>query len=814
MFSLLAGAFLFAGSLDAQIVTNGTVGAATALTGPNFQIPSSLGTARGPNLFHSFQTFNINSGESATFSGPGSFANVFSRVTGGSPSSINGLLKCDIPGANFYFINPAGVLFGPNASVDVQGSFAVTTADYIRFADGGRFDARTPANDVLTVASPAAFGFLPPPAGQSPAGVTFNNCALQVPDGQTLTVAAGPVQAKNDPATAPNGTTIRARGGTLQVAAVASAGELPIDGLDTASFSALENITLSGNSIFSSGRSGASGRFLLRAQDLSLSDNAGIANNSLDSGIGGASEIDLRGTLSLASGGFITAASTGQANAGSLSISAQTLSMDGGVIWGTAAGSGAGASITINAPVVSLQNGAWISADAQDLGLGGTVAINAPTALLQDASYISADAYGPGAGGRVTVIAPVVSLENSATLSADTYGPAPAGAVTVNAQSVRVLSGAEISSDCRAGAAGPGGSVTLQAGDVQVDSAAISAGSDGTGTGGQVQISSQTLSVSGQNDVGWVSTIASGGGAAGEITITTGKLTLDPGGQITSDTFGAGRAGDITIQATDIVLNEGEIAATTSGGGAGGDVRITSDSLSLAGPASDARINTASLGSGDAGSIFITTGDLAANYGGVIISDALDAGRAGNITIQATDISLDQGIISAGTLGAGAGGDVRISSDTLSLTGAGEITTSTSMDGTGHAGNISITTGDMTLDQGALVFAAPLGVSGDGGDIQITAHNLSLLNGSGIGSTSFGVGVAGSIQLERIRSVPGGFQRHTCRYIWHEPGRGGRGHCDPGQGPGASRLGFHQHNHLRQRRRGQCEHHGCHDVAG
>ena len=731
--------------LQAQIRTDGTVGAAMTLTGPHFQIPDSLGTIRGQNLFQSFQTFNLSSGQSATFTGPNSIANVFSRVTGGSVSSIDGLLQCTIPNANFFFINPAGVLFGPNAQVDVQGAFAVTTADYIRFADGGRFDARTPANDVLTVANPAAFGFLTPPAGQSLAGVTFNNCTVQVPNGQTLTVAAGAVQVQNDPAIAPGGTAVKAPGGTLQVAAVASAGELPVAGLDTTSFSALGSITLSGNSLFSTSHSGGGGQFLLRAQDLSLSGNAGIANNSLDSGTGGASEIDLRGTLSLTSGGFIATGSTGQAGAGSLSLTAQTLSMDNGTIYGNTGGSGAAANITINAPMVSLQNGSWISADTHDLGPGGIMAINASMVSLQSSSYISADAYGLGPGGTITINSPAVSLQNSSTLSVDTYGPGLGGALTLNAQSVRVLSDAAISSDCRLGAAGNGGNVTIQAGTVELDNGVISAASAGTGAGGQVQISSQNLSITGQNDRGRIDTIASGDGPAGNINITTGELTLNPGGQIASDTFGAGRAGNITIQATDIVLNQGTISATTSGAGAGGDVRISSGTLSLSGPTADAWINTASLGSGPAGNIFITTGELAVNAGGLITSDALDVGRAGNITIQATDIVLNQGEIAARSSGTGAGGDVRITSDTLSLSGAGSMDTSSYT--SGHAGNIFISTGEMTLDQGALIFAAPLGPSGDGGDIQIAARDLTLQNGSGIGSDSFGGGLAGSIQL-------------------------------------------------------------------
>jgi filamentous hemagglutinin family protein len=41
--------------------------------------------------------------------------NVISRVTGGQVTTINGLLKSDIPNANFYFINPTGVTFGASA---------------------------------------------------------------------------------------------------------------------------------------------------------------------------------------------------------------------------------------------------------------------------------------------------------------------------------------------------------------------------------------------------------------------------------------------------------------------------------------------------------------------------------------------------------------------------------------------------------------------------------------------------------------------------------------------------------------------------
>src|SRR5689334_21512185 len=82
-----------ASSAVAQIKTDGTVGAAVTLAGPNYAVGPALGRQVGSNLFHRFSTFNLASGEVATFTGPGSVANVLARVTGGSPSSIDGTLR-------------------------------------------------------------------------------------------------------------------------------------------------------------------------------------------------------------------------------------------------------------------------------------------------------------------------------------------------------------------------------------------------------------------------------------------------------------------------------------------------------------------------------------------------------------------------------------------------------------------------------------------------------------------------------------------------------------------------------------------------
>jgi filamentous hemagglutinin family protein len=109
----------------AQITLDGSLGPRGPRTGPHYLIGANLGQIRGSNLFHSFEHFNVPTGGSATFTGPATIANILSRVTGGQPSSIDGLLRSEIAGANLYLLNPSGVLFGPNVSLDVSGSFHV-----------------------------------------------------------------------------------------------------------------------------------------------------------------------------------------------------------------------------------------------------------------------------------------------------------------------------------------------------------------------------------------------------------------------------------------------------------------------------------------------------------------------------------------------------------------------------------------------------------------------------------------------------------------------------------------------------------------
>ena len=273
-------------SANAEVTLDGTLGHGGALKGPDYLIGADLGQQHGGNLFHSFQDFNLNRFDSATFSGPNTVSNIISRVTGGNPSQIDGLIRSTIPNADMYFLNPYGIMFGPNARLDVQGSFHASTADYLRLGNGGRFDARNPSDSLLTVAPIEAFGFLEAPAPISIQGhgeVAANwQGGLQVPAGKMLSLIGGEIKTTGTffqkPAeTARNGMDITrfplltAPAGQINLASVASAGEVTMGKgfLDVSAFTKLANITIDDRSrLQTSGEGG--GSIFLRGSDIFL----------------------------------------------------------------------------------------------------------------------------------------------------------------------------------------------------------------------------------------------------------------------------------------------------------------------------------------------------------------------------------------------------------------------------------------------------------------------------------------------------------------------------------------------------------------
>lgn len=192
--AVLAPLIMACGAVLAQggIVTDGTVGAAGfsgsshSLTGPSVVITQDMGTTQGHNVFQSFKEFNIGSGQTVTFTenSAGFVNNIIARVTGKETSNVNGTLRVTPEGhANFYLLNPNGVMFGSGAHIDVPGDFHVTTAHFVKFQDGVKYGSDM-VHSHLSSTEPASFGFT--------TATHNNNVLIDIKDGAQLQNSSKP----------------------------------------------------------------------------------------------------------------------------------------------------------------------------------------------------------------------------------------------------------------------------------------------------------------------------------------------------------------------------------------------------------------------------------------------------------------------------------------------------------------------------------------------------------------------------------------------------------------------------------------------
>ncbi|HEY9613412.1 CHAT domain-containing protein [Allocoleopsis sp.] len=189
-----------AGQAQTQPITaeqspNGT---STVVTPKGNQLDISGGTRAGENLFHSFQTFGLDQNQIANFLSDPSIQNILGRVMGGNPSVINGLIQVSGGNSNLFLMNPAGIIFGSSATLNVPASFSATTATGIGF--GSNWFNASGSNDYSSlVGAPNAFAFI-----TAQPGAIINSANLSVGQGQNLTLLGGTVVSTGQ-LTAPEG---------------------------------------------------------------------------------------------------------------------------------------------------------------------------------------------------------------------------------------------------------------------------------------------------------------------------------------------------------------------------------------------------------------------------------------------------------------------------------------------------------------------------------------------------------------------------------------------------------------------------------
>lgn len=193
--------------VQAQPIAPAADGTGTLVTpnGDQINITGGQYSQDGANLFHSFQTFGLNADQIANFLSNPQITNILGRVTGGEPSAIDGLIQVTGGNSNLFLMNPAGIIFGANAQLDVPASFTATTATGIGF--GNTWFNAIGSNDYATfVGAPSHFAF-----DTAQPGSIVNAGQLAVGEGQNLTLLGGIVA---------NTGTLTAPGGNITLAAV------------------------------------------------------------------------------------------------------------------------------------------------------------------------------------------------------------------------------------------------------------------------------------------------------------------------------------------------------------------------------------------------------------------------------------------------------------------------------------------------------------------------------------------------------------------------------------------------------------------
>ena len=517
-----------------HITLDGSLGPRSTLPGPHYVIPAARGQTRGPNLFHSFGQFSLLQGESATFTGPNNIHNIIGRVTGGNLSFIDGLLRSQIPGAHLFLLNPNGVMFGPNATLDVSGSFHVSTADYLRLADGAMFSAHLGAQSTLTVAPPAAFGFL----SSTPAGIAMSGSSLQMLAGKTLSAVGGDITIVGGSLASPQAPSLSAPSGRINLVSVASSGEVGLptsdqaESMDIGTFERLGEVTIAQGALLDTSGNGG-GTSVIRGGRL-LVDNGTIAANNTGNtdspGLG--IDVQVRGDVRLTGEAIIisTNGSFSQGRGGSIAVRAGNITVEGGATiftGGDVFSQGRGGDIAVMAPAGAISLNAGGRSES-----GGIVTGSLP--------FSSSDL------GEIRVQAGTLKLTNGAFISSLGLGTGKGGNVIISAQESVAISGRnrqDVSSSIASFAAGEPGSISLASPIITIDSGIVGAASLLPGQrAGNITVKADKFTLGNSAQINSATLTGSKGG---DITIEVGHLTLTGGSQIDSSSFGEGQGGKL-----------------------------------------------------------------------------------------------------------------------------------------------------------------------------------------------------------------------------------------------------------------------------
>ena len=747
----------------AQIIPDTTLGSEQSQLSPNSdtapQIQIEGGAVRNSNLFHSFQDFNIREAQQVYFGNPAGIENIFSRVTGINNTNILGSLGVT-GSANLFFLNPNGIVFGPNARIDIPGSFLATTADSFLF-NNFQFSASNPtpvvSSSLLSISTPIGLQF-----GNTPTSIKVTGSSLIGAIDKTLALVGGDVEIQGNPElSVEQQLSLGTAGGRIELGAVDSNSFVGIDSnnstltLEYAQVNQFRDITLSqeallnvsdflpivtGFTISPTGQiipvfpisDSGSGEVQLNGKRIKLTDGSGIFSFNFFREPGKAIAINASEVLEISGtsrdsrqGSTLNTTTISTGDGGDIDIKVGRLVVrdSGTIATGTfPLSSGRGGNLMVVASEsIEVSGSSQISGNSilfvQTSGAGdaGNLILTSPKLLVRDGGEISAATEGSGKGGDIKIAAPEF-VELSGT------------GFKVNRNLMgEVIEVTIVPSSILANTLGSG-----QAGEVEIntnqlrilDGAEATVSSDAEGDAGMLDIQAQTILLEGQARLS-AETTEESTGRGGDIRFNTGLLSISNNSEISVSTLNpqnVNSAGDINIQSLSLVLNNsGRITGETVSG-EGGDLSLLSEnSITLT--------NESSISTRGSFSAF---------------------GTSGNITLQTNQLTVENNSdITASSAGTGDAGFINIETGSTLLNDGSRITAETSETSTGLGGSIRLDTQRLVINDESEVSVSNLNPRNlqPAGDINIQAQSILLANQSQI-SAETESGAGGDINID------------------------------------------------------------------
>ncbi|MBT9314836.1 two-partner secretion domain-containing protein [Leptothoe spongobia] len=771
--------------LIAQIIPDDTLGSEGSIVIDNGNSDFINGGAiRGANLFHSFQDFNVNTGQQVYFVNPEGIGTILSRVTGSNVSNIDGLLGVDGT-ADLFLLNPNGISFGPNAELDIRGAFTASTADTLEFTDGSVFSAVNPqGTSFLTMSVPLGVQF-----GNSVQGNITSTGILETGQGLTLfgnqLYLEGQLMAGGNLALQAQDT-VTIRDTATDAFITRSGNDLTIQGnqgIDIWTLQHLEHTpfisrgdltlisggTISGDAHFESG-----GNFQL----LTLERTPGNFVSFHDPSIFADGDV----ILGDYTGASLKVEATGSIQGGDISITGPDTTL-------VADGSGSDEDLLASNRTAILRSGVnLVSPPNLPQTVGGTtfeegtVADQPPGSIIIDSINTSDNNGGDAGSIIISATGNIIingKLESLSVSTVDDSGNGGSISITSSSGDISINDEVNTFSYSYAGNSGNAGSISISAlGDISarnLNSVSASMKDPGNSSnGGNISISSISGDITINGNVASPSSSEIGNaGNGGDISIeaTLGNITINNSDSLTSSSSFArngntGNGGNISISSKSDITIDGRLdsysdsvtGATSNAGNISissmsGDIRITQDvratSYSSSGVTGNGGDITISSMSGD----IISDGEL--NSSSASFQTSGDAGDGGNIILSSTsgDITTNERLnsfsFSNSNLGdAGNGGDIVLSSTSGDITTNERLNSSSlsSSRSAGDGGSISIeslNSGNITINKNLDLFSFSLsGTAGSGGDITLLTED-GLIMGNDTSILAFSVAPGG-----------------------------------------------------------------------